>query len=69
MMEKSLVPPPKSATSTVASCFSRRAKKKAAAYEGALRPEARPTAKAHADALGRVYDVGLELRGLDAQIS
>ena len=44
-------------------------KKKAAAYEGALRPEARPTAKAHADALVRVYDIGREMRELDGQIA
>jgi hypothetical protein len=44
-------------------------KTKAAQYEKSLPAESRPTAKAHADALGRIYDIGHELRTLDGQIA
>ena len=44
-------------------------KKEAADYESSLRPEARPAAKAHADALARIYELGGEMRELNYQIA
>lgn len=44
-------------------------KKKAAQYESALSEEKRPAARERAGALGRLYDIGREMKSLDGQIA